>query len=83
MLRQHLVLFLALSSELIFAEWRSGSATGSYPGGRWFDSSFRNQCQHRLDPLAQLVEQLAVNQNVTGSSPVGVAIKKSTGLGAV
>ena len=41
-------------------------ASGSYPEGRWFDSTRRYQ----RGSLAQLGEHLPYKQGVTGSSPV-------------
>ena len=46
-------------------------ASGSYPEGRWFDSTRRYHFSlRRYGSLAQLGEHLPYKQRVTGSSPV-------------
>ena len=47
-------------------------ASGSYPEGRWFDSTRRYHffCKKLFGSIAQLGEHLPYKQGVTGSSPV-------------
>ena len=56
-------------------------ASGSYPEGRWFDSTRRYHFSlRRYGSLAQLGEHLPYKQRVTGSSPVTPTIYQKHGL---
>ncbi len=57
-----------MSEERVLVEWRRGNTCGDHPSGAAMLCDARAQASSHA-PLAQLAEQLTLNQRVGGSSP--------------